>query len=1108
MGEPLQKDSTEVRVEQAAQDAEGLADEKESKSTLEQEKKTNGQGPSGDSPPETLQEAKDSASDTGQDPPEKGKAVSDSLEAAPDKGENEEPKPAQELAGEHSEEKAFTEKKNSEAKTAKAIGEPEGKDSAEPRDSSTEGESSEEDDKKVKVKLVTISKKLVNQSDEIDEEELKEAVQREKVDRLLKSSWTGMVERLRGMWNWLAQKLFNELVFPETRIKQVQEAAEEGSVVYVLRSRSYLNYLIYNALFIVYKLPLVRFAPGLYWVPWQVWAQKLRVFRGWFGRLFGKGGDAPSELFEKLVENHVPTLIFLEKPVTLWTYMRRMIYWMRDVVRWIFRRPEAPGGRSIDLLETLVSVQRKQETPIFLCPQIMVWDRAPTSARKSFWDVMFGEKESPGLTRELYQFIRNKKQSHVNGGEPINLKKMVDRYTDQLSDAELARKLRAYLKERFDREFRVATGPVFRPASEMKERVLRAPRVRKAIRMQAEESNLPEEVVQERARKILDRMAANFTMSTARRFDWFLNKVWKRMYTTYDTDSSGMEGIEVLPSEIEQVREAALKHPLVLLPCHKSHVDYLIMSQILMHYDMMPPHIAAGDNLMIPVVGWLFRKSGAFFLRRSFGNDELYRTIFNEYVLRLLREGCTLEFFIEGGRSRTGKLRSPKTGMLKLLVDAAIEKRIRDFYLVPTSVGYDRIVEGESYTRELLGGKKKRESLAGLFRSARKFLSINFGRIAVRFAEPISIRTAIQELIEEEQQHNPTFDPVEDLDDRRQLVHILAYRVLYEINNASWVMPASLVVAVLMTEMKRGINHDRLVEEVDWLRREVEARGAKVHNYDEPDNVVRRATQSLNRLIKAREYLGKDVVVYRPRASRRLELAYYRNHLVHLFVSEAVIAVALQAFQWRRSSDSGVKLDALLKEVRFLSLVLKLEFIYKPSPDIQDNFDETLASMERRGVLSVDHETNRVEAQSGEGRRMLVFLRHLFWPFVDSYWTASLALFAVQKEGFIEEKSFIRRMQDMTEALYHEGYLRYSDAVSMDTLKNAISLFEELGMIVRVPMDEGGRASRKRQIELTEAYRDGEKLREFIHRTGKFSSCREAEDVAAQMITKLTQEEK
>lgn len=1008
-------------------------------------------------------------------------------------------------AGADSKDAKPSEAKSSEEKTAVA----KSSDESSKDDSDVEAKDAGEKDEKPKeldVKLVKIQKKTPSKGTEINEEELREVAQREKVDRLLKSSWTGMVERLRGFWNWFAQKFFDELVFPETRVKQIQEASEQGTVVYVLRSRSYLNFLIYNALFIVFKLPLVRFAPGLYWVPWQSWAQKLRVFRGWFGRLFGQGGDSPSALFEKLVENEVPTLIFLEKPVTLMTYLRRAIYWSRDMVRWIFRRPEAPGGRSIDLLESLVALQRKQEAPIFVCPQIMVWDRAPTSARKSFWDVMFGEKESPGLMRELYQFIRNKKRSHVNGGEPINLKNLVNRYTDQLSDAEVARKLRAFIKERFDKEFRVATGPVFRPASEMKDRVLRAPRVRKAIRMQAEESNLPEEVVQERARKILDRMAANFTMSTARKFDWFLNKIWKRMYTSYETDSRGMEGIEVLPSEIEQVRKAAMEHPLVLLPCHKSHVDYLIMSQILMHYDMVPPHIAAGDNLIIPVVGWIFRKSGAFFLRRSFGKDELYRTIFNEYVLRLLREGCTLEFFIEGGRSRTGKLRSPKTGMLKLLVDAALEKRIRDFYLVPTSVGYDRIVEGESYTRELLGGKKKRESLGGLLRSARKFMSINFGRIVVRFAEPLSIRGAIDDLIEDEKSHNADFDPVKNLDDRRQLVHILAYRVLYEINNASWVMPASLVVAVMMTEMRRGINHDRLVEEVDWLRREVEARGAKVYNFHDPDAVVRRATHSLSRLIKAREYMGKDVVVYRPRASRRLELAYYRNHLVHLFVSEAVIACALQAFQWRRASDEGVKLDALLKEVSFLSLLLKLEFIYKPSPDIQDNFDQTLADMERRGILSVDDQSNRVEAQGGEGRKMLVFLRHLFWPFCDSYWTACLTLFTVLKEGFVEEKAFIRKMQDLTEALYHEGYLRYSDAVSMDTLKNAISLFEELDMIVRVPMDEGGRASRKRQIELTEKYRDADKLREFVYRAGKFSSCREATDVADQMITKMMQE--
>lgn len=927
---------------------------------------------------------------------------------------------------------------------------------------------------------------------------------RTQVSALLRSSWTGMVESLRGMWSRIAQRYFGQLVFPETRVKQVQDAAQEGTVVYVLRSRSYLNYLIYNALFLVYKLPLVGFAAGLFWVPWQTWTQKMRVFRDWFGRIVGRGGMAPDQLFRELVLHRVPTLIFLERPATLWTYVRRGLYWFRDMVRWIFRRPEAPGGRPIDLLEDLVHLQRRQTMPIFLCPQIMVWDQVPTSARKSFWDVVFGERESPGLLREIYQFLRNKKQSQVHGGEPINLKQFVSRYTEQLTDAEVASKLRMLLRERFDREFRVTTGPVFRSAEEMKERVLRAPRVRKTIRTYAEENNQPEEVIQQRARKILNRMAANFHMSTARIFDWFLHKVWKRMFTRHESDPKGMEGIDVLPDEIERVREAAIQHPLVLLPCHKSHVDYLIMSQILLHYDMVPPHIAAGDNLLIPIVGWIFRRSGAFFLRRSFGNDPLYRTIFNEYVLRLLREGYTLEFFIEGGRSRTGKLRPPKTGMLKLLVDAALEKRIRDFYLVPSSVTYDRIVEGESYSRELLGGQKKSESLGSLLRSARQFLSINFGRIVVRFAQPISIREAIDQQIEIEKEKNPTFDPVNNQDDRRDLIHALAYRVLYEINQASWIMASSLVIAILMTESRRGISHERMVQEVKWLRQEVEARGAKVYHFDEPDLVVHRATKSLNRLIKTRDFLDKGLMIYRARASRRLELAYYRNHILHLFVSEAVIACALQAFQWRRSTDRGVAKVDLLKEVRFLSQLLKKEFIYKPSPDIQDNLDETLALMERRNILQVNPNTQIVEPMPDSGLKMIGFLRHLFWPFIDSYWVASVALFALREEP-MEEKAFHHKMQDIAESLYHEGYLRYSDVVSLETLTNALELYEELGVVMRVPMEEGStRSSRKRQLALTETYRKHEELQFFVTRIGKFSSCTHLEEVIASLSTKLS----
>jgi glycerol-3-phosphate O-acyltransferase len=188
------------------------------------------------------------------------------------------------------------------------------------------------------------------------------------------------------------------------------------------------------------------------------------------------------------------------------------------------------------------------------------------------------------------------------------------------------------------------------------------------------------------------------------------------------------------------------KQSLILLPSHKSHVDYLVVSYVMFRLGLQIPHIVAGDNLDMPVIGTLLRGSGAFFIRREWGDDLLYKSIVEEYIATLLAGGYNLECFVEGTRSRLGKLLTPKFGILKIVLDTILAGKASDCMLVPISIGYDKIIETSNYANELLGTPKEKESLWGVFSSSR-LLQLKWGRVDVRVSKPFSLKNWIEEQV-------------------------------------------------------------------------------------------------------------------------------------------------------------------------------------------------------------------------------------------------------------------------------------------------------------------------------------------------------------------------
>ena len=527
------------------------------------------------------------------------------------------------------------------------------------------------------------------------------------------------------------------------------------------------------------------------------------------------------------------------------------------------------------------------------------------------------------------------------------------------------------------------------------------------------------------------------------------------------------QGIHVSSEEVVRLRtvaEAAAKRKqsIIFLPCHRSHVDYVSLQLICYRLGIAMPTVVAGENLNFPLVGPFLQHAGAMWIRRRFGNDSLYTTLVQSYIDTLLQQGFNFECFIEGGRSRTGKLLPPKFGILSFILDSILSGRIEDAIICPVSTQYDKVLETESYISELLGQPKAKENLQD-FLSASSILSLRLGRVDVRFHEPYSLRDFITEQRSRLKKSNlepALYDP-QSKESRIRLLRTLGYKVLSDINAVSVVMPTALVGTVLLTLRGRGVGQSELVRRVDWLSARVVANGGRVAHFAN--------TSTADVVQKALEVLGQDLIgVIRDLpevtyyAEDRFQLSLYRNMTIHLFISESLVCAAMytKIKQGGGPSNQRITFDDLYNQVSFLSQIFRGEFIY-PTTGLTANLEKTLKALEDHDVIFVERDADGRVAfvdlspnERSRGRENYDFYCFLIWPFIESTWLAAVSLMALTPPSSLYENTWVdlklaqSKAQLLGKTLYHQGDLSYFESVNGENLKNAYLLFEEEGMVL------------------------------------------------------------
>jgi glycerol-3-phosphate O-acyltransferase len=842
---------------------------------------------------------------------------------------------------------------------------------------------------------------------------------------------TAMIERPGPVLRWFFGRFFKEIAFPQEGADKIRRAAERGTVVYVCKTLSYIDYLYFSYAFLKYALPLSRFANGVKTLMMQplgkILAGALRLWRE-------RRSSSVAEM-STVVRAGESALLFLKRPHTLFGW-----------------EPAQFRGAYV---EELIRIQRERGQtgrPIIFVPLTLVWGSPAVRAareRRGIVDLIFGEREAPGRLRALFTFFKDYKDSQVLVGEPLELPRFLAE-EEGASDDVLARRLRWQLGGRLESEVRVVLGPPRKNVRRIQEEVLRSRRlVAEAKQIEVEEKLTPPQI-EKRARAALKEIAADpkpWMFGFSRPImSWVFRKIF--------------DGIEIDMEGLEKVRAAARKGPIVIVPSHKSHIDYLVLSYVFLENDLVPPLVAAGANLSFWPLGFFFRRGGAFFLRRTFRGDKLYAAVFRAYVRKMLRESFNIEFFIEGGRSRTGKLLAPKLGLLGMVVEAALDDdgaHARRASVVPISIGYEKVIEEKSYAKELAGGEKKKEDVKGLL-GATRVLGAQYGRLNIQFDDPLPLGPTLREygaMAAWDEDENVVV-AAEEAQWKAATLR-LAHRIVYGINRVTAVTPTALAACALLATGRRGIVRRELLEQARFLMERARQAGGRLSAAVVDDKggldveALDRAIELLARdgdiEVRASQQSGAFDVksgrpldeIYTVPEERRPRLAYYRNNALHLYVADGLVALALLGAAKR----GLVSVEELRERTLRVSRLLKLEFTYRVGETFETIFDQTLQGLKSAGLIG--SATHGVHPAPGAAPR-LALLAGQVTDFVESYLVAARGLEALTAP--MSDKDLVKRIHDLGEKMFFTGEVRRREACVRANYTNAVAYFKERGIVV------------------------------------------------------------
>ncbi|XP_029632253.1 dihydroxyacetone phosphate acyltransferase isoform X3 [Salmo trutta] len=617
-----------------------------------------------------------------------------------------------------------------------------------------------------------------------------------------------------------------------------------------------------------------------------------------------------------------------------------------------------------------------------------------------------------------------------SGYRPEEEKEFMDILEERRRSSDLGHALRTFTPSPYKGAPPLSAGALNR-------KVLESQYLRYITKEVAMETGESVDLVREEASGILEEMSQNLQLGFIRLLGFTLSKVFKRLFSHINVNQEGLN----------RLQQAIQESPVILMPNHRSYVDFLVLSYILFTYDLPIPVIAAGIPLMdMKMVGEILRRSGAFFIRRAIGSDKLYWAVLSEYVKTIVRTGyAPVEFYVEGLRSRTLKSLTPKLGMMHMVLEPFFKGEVYDIKLVPISISYDRVLEESLLAHELLGVPKPRETTMGLLK-ARRVLEEDYGSMHVYFGMPLSVRQLTKGRVDRcEYNLLPRDLPQRPSVETQECVSWLAQQVIRVQEQNSILSPWSLMACLVLQghqnrdpageEQEKGLSWELLTQKTLRLKGLAISFGARLDWPEQlPENQVMASSMALHRsvirchrgrvtLLEEEEgpvgagpFTTEEGVVRRARAV--LMVAAYRNQALHVFIRPAMLALAVHTTQGSRRED-------IYSSFRFLLDLFSNDFIFITGRSSQD-FEEACSLLRKCGAV----QTSQQEVTSPEeGQSTTSFLRALLQPFIDAYQVVFSHL-CVEDVAVFTERQMVPAVRSLATKLLLSGELKSYEALS------------------------------------------------------------------------------
>lgn len=529
----------------------------------------------------------------------------------------------------------------------------------------------------------------------------------------------------------------------------------------------------------------------------------------------------------------------------------------------------------------------------------------------------------------------------------------------------------------------------------------------------------------EKALKILDEIKADFSVTYIRGFEKLLDNTLPKLYDGIHFNDGGVDFKNL-------VKESCV----VLVPNHQSHADYVAINYMFYKTFRFPLYVAGGKNLNIFPIGTLFRKSGCFFIRRSFASDILYKLTLEAYLYYLLKTGRPIEFFFEGGRSRTGKLLPPRYGLYHMLLDAHKEinkEEPKKLLFVPVSIIHEYVPEQRSLTKELAGGKKQKESTGQLF-GLLKLFAYQFGNVHINVGRPVEAS-------------------FKEGDDEKKVTQDIAFKCFREVGRNMMVTPSSLLATVMLDEPFGALMWGDLVLKSKSIIKYCEKYNIPYTNSLKEDSIDTTLERTMDIFIGNRkvDVIGRHhqgATYYSIREESRVELLYFKNTILHHFLVPAIINLAwINLFNGEITNVADLKRffleqRAQLKYEFYLPTVK--QFFYRCLTTISDCIGRKVTSLEELMNLS-NKELYSIVAKLGVFSRVLNYLN-------ECYYICALTWKELSGEYStgVKTEVYTKRTREIFEREKElDRLIRYPEGYSMPLVKSALTFLEHQNVIER-----------------------------------------------------------